>query len=149
MKAVTIVVERAVVYSEISKATDYTGSKLLSSDVDARDRIYAVDADIEEMGRFWDEAVTTVNAFLGDVVLTSENSAERYVATIEVSSCYEQELNSSVEAAIRSYFVLTMLSKWFDYVNKGDVEHYATMASERLLTAGRLLSCRRRPVVPS
>ncbi len=57
METITIQIFQDDVYEEVAKATDYTGSKMTGGDEGARDRILAADADLAELGRFWDESV--------------------------------------------------------------------------------------------
>ena len=61
METITIQIFQADVYAEVAKATDYTGSKLIDGDENARDRILAADDDLAELGRFWEESVLATN----------------------------------------------------------------------------------------
>ena len=45
METITITISQSDVYNEVAKATDYTGSKLIDGDENARNRILAVDDD--------------------------------------------------------------------------------------------------------
>lgn len=70
METIAVQVNKKVVYEEVAKATDYTGSKLLDNDEHARDRILATDEDLAEIGRFWDETMLVVNERLKTMLVS-------------------------------------------------------------------------------
>ncbi len=56
MKEISITINRATVYEEVSQTTSYTGSKQMDNDAKAYERIMATDADKGQLQRFWDES---------------------------------------------------------------------------------------------
>ncbi len=61
METITVQILQEEVYEEVAKATDYTGSKLIGEDENARDRILAADDDLANLVRFWEESVLATN----------------------------------------------------------------------------------------
>lgn len=162
METITIQVERSDVYEEVAKATDYTGSKMVSADENVRDRILAVDDDFAELGRFWEEAATACNESLKEMLVAggtktlvigpnSEGEATVavvYEGVLEVSLSFDKALTASVESAIRSYFISSIIAQWFKFANKAEAEDYFNTAAEQITAAERLLYSRRKPSVP-
>ena len=150
-------------YEEVAKATDYTGSKMIGADENARDRILAVDSDFTELGRFWEEAVTACNESLKEMLVAggtksktdgTPNKADStiiiiYEATLEVSLSFDKALTGSVQSAIRSYFISSIIAQWFKFANKTETEDYFGQAAEFLLAAERILYSKKKPTVPS
>ena len=74
METITIQIFQDDVYGEVAKATDYTGSKLIDGDEDARDRILAADDDLAELGRFWDESVLAANENFKEMLVSGKTT---------------------------------------------------------------------------
>ena len=72
METITIQIFQADVYAEVAKATDYTGSKLIDGDENARDRILAADDDLAELGRFWEESVLATNENFKEMLVSGK-----------------------------------------------------------------------------
>lgn len=150
METIRVEVSRADVYAEVGKATDYTGTKLLDSDDNARERILASDADLECLGRFWDETVSCCNESLKEMLVSGETSASGdYLGVIEVSKSFDKALTGSVQSALRSYFIVSIIGQWFKFANKGEAQDYFTQGAELMEAAERLLYSRRRPTRPT
>ena len=177
METITIQIIQSDVYEEVAKATDYTGSKLIDGDDNARERILAVDDDLSELSRFWEESVLATNENLkemlvsgatkqipnvqvlpGDVVektetlaiedLPSARTRTGYEAVIEVSKSFDKALTASVQSTLRSFFIATIIGYWFKFANKGESADYFAQAAEFMTAAERLLYSRRKPSIP-
>ena len=72
METITIQIFQSDVYAEVAKATDYTGSKLIDGDENARDRILAADDDLAELGRFWEESVLATNENFKEMLVSGK-----------------------------------------------------------------------------
>lgn len=155
METITIKVMQEDVYEEVAKATDYTGSKLVSEDEGARDRILAADDDLASLGRFWEESVVAANEDLKEMLLTGRTKAVApsgktgYEAVLEVSKAFDKELTASVETTLRSFFIASIIGQWFKFANKEEAKDYFGQAAEMLLASERLLYSRRRPRKPT
>ena len=175
METITIVVYQDDVYDEVSKATDYTGSKLIDGDALARDRILAGDYDLSELGRFWEESVSAANENLKEMLVSGSSSKvyssesnnyspesgmiagsdavrigkTAYKAVIEVSKSFDKGLKDSVESTLRSFFIASIIAQWFKFANKGEAQDYFVQASDMMETAERLLYSRKKPTRPT
>lgn len=149
MDTITVTIGQSDVYKEVAKATDYTGSKLVDGDEKARDRILAVDDDFKELGRFWDETIATVEEFLKSLLVKSAtDDSKNYSLELEVSKSWDTALKDSVQATLRSYFISSIIGKWFNFANKGESNEYLVNASSLLVDAERMLYARKRPTLP-
>ena len=140
-------------YEEVAKATDYTGSKLIDGDENARDRILAADDDLAELGRFWEESVLATNENLKEMLVSGRTKEilgkTGYEAVIEVSKSFDKVLTASVQSTLRSFFIASIIGQWFKFANKGEAKDYFMQAAEMMETAERLLYSRRKPTRPT
>lgn len=149
MSLLTLRINRKGVYEEVAKATDYTGTKLMTAeDSSARDRILAGDVELSELGRFWDEAVMRMNERLKTMFIRGGMDGYEYSCELEVSKSFDMELRGSVEAALRSYFIAYIIGLWFTFANKGKAGEYMVKAGDFLTDAERILYSRMRPRRP-
>lgn len=178
METITIQIFQDDVYEEVAKATDYTGSKLIDGDKDARNRILAADDDLAELGRFWEESVLASNENLKEMLVSGKTKHITptlgpiptqpgvsimqddvptlpvlgkigYEAIIEVSKSFDKVLTASVQSTLRSFFIASIIGQWFKFANKGEANDYFTQASDMMETAERLLYSRRKPIRPA
>lgn len=152
METITIQIFQDDVYEEVGKATDYTGSKLIDGDENARDRILAVDDDLTELSRFWEESVLAINEDIKEMLVSGRtkkiDDKTGYEAVIEVSKSFDKELTASVQSTLRSFFIASIIGQWFKFANKGETKEYFEQAAELLEAAERLLYSRKKPSLP-
>lgn len=154
METITIQIFQDDVYEEVAKATDYTGSKMTGADEGARDRILAADADLAELGRFWDESVLATNENLKEMLISGQTKRSTsgkivYEAVIEVSKSFDKILTASVQSTLRSFFIASIIGQWFKFANKGEAKDYFLQGTEMMEAAERLLYSRRKPIRPT
>ena len=150
METITITISQNDVYNEVAKATDYTGSKLIDGDENARNRILAVDDDFKELGRFWEESVTAVNESLKEMLISGVTDSDKnYKAELQVSKSWDRGLTESVQSSLRSFFIDSIIGQWFKFANKGEAKEYFVTAGEAMLNVERLLYARKRPTLPT
>lgn len=144
METITLTVSREDVYTEVDKTTDYTGSKLIDKDSNARDRITATQTDLKELSRFWEEACVTVNERLKEMYVSSSLPSETdYSITLQVSVAFDKNLKPSVESTLRSFFIVLITGKWYVFANKGETESYFTEAAALMEDIRRKLYSRK------
>lgn len=152
METIKIQVAQSDVYEEVAKATDYIGSKLEAGDEAARDRILAADADLADLGRFWEEAVLAVNEHFKEMLVSGKSvqtaDGREYTAEIEVSKAFDKTLTASVQSTLRSFFIASIIGQWFKFANKSEANDYFMQAAEMITATERLLYSRRRPTTP-
>lgn len=149
MSNITITVVQSSVYDEVAKATDYTGSKMLDEDEKARDRIFTTDEDLETLSRFWEEAAADCTDRFKPMIVNATTTGGNYVLTLEVSMSFDTNLTGSVETAIKSFFISSIIGQWFKFANKKEATEYSVTALDHLLTAERLLYSRKKPSLPT
>lgn len=118
---ITLTIDKADVLAEVAQAAEYTGDKMTGDD-GAYDRIRIVDGNQAELDRFWDEArAEVVKAFVK--MLVSEGMTEdTYTLVLDVSSAFDTVLIPSMQLGLFSYFVQSILGRWYEYTNKKETE---------------------------
>ena len=154
METIKLSIGQTDVYDEVSQTTSYTGAKMMDNpkagDKEAYERIFTTDEDRSALKRFWEEAVTVANdRFKFMFVSGTLPSADKYEVTLEVSKSFDKQLTPSIQAALRSYFVLAITGKWFIYTNKTEASEYMSGAATMLEDVLRKLYSRKRPVKPT
>lgn len=144
METITLNIQRADVYLEVDKTTDYTGSKLIEGDAGARERIAATQTDLKTLSRFWEEACVTANERLKEMYVESSlPTAEDYEVKLQVSVAFDKALVPSVEATLRSFFITLITGKWYVFTNKGEAASYMSEAGSLIEDVRRKLYARR------
>lgn len=139
MITIAFTVNKSNVYDEVAKTSSYTGAKS-KDDESAYDRIFTTDDDRMMLERFWLEAcnavIEIVKPFLSSDCTLQEshgiNLNSNLVLNLSMPSSYDTNLNSSVSTSLYSFFVYSILSKWFKFTNKEDTESSAS--AEKLLS---------------
>lgn len=140
MQEITITIDKSKVWHEVAKATSYTGAKMMADDPGAYNRIFVSDEEREMLERYWVEACSlatdTLKPWLSEVgsqpIHHGVDITTDYEATLSMSDRYDASLTDSVQAALLSFFVATILSKWYRLTNKSETEAYATEAAAML-----------------
>lgn len=148
MNKITIHIDKTQVWDEVAKTANYTGDKMVGDET-AYERIMLTDADAEEWQRFWEESASVANDEVKDMLVSASAIADDYNIELEVSKFFDVSLLPSVEASLRSYFILSIVSKWYMFCNKGEAQTYATEAVAMLADAMRKLYSRKRPTRPN
>lgn len=144
METITLNISRKDVYTEVDKTTDYTGAKLNPKEDGARDRIVATEYDLKTLSRFWEETCSTANERLKEMFVGgSLPASEDYSVTLQVSVAFDKELIPSVEAALRSYFIVSITGKWYVFANKTEAAPYFAEAATLMEDVRRKLYSRR------
>lgn len=126
-------VKKSDIYKEVAKTTGYVGSKMQGDDT-AYKRISTTDENQELLTRFWDESRAVAVAALKGLVSSESmgSDGDTYTITLALSSMFDTALQASMQLSLRSFFVQSIVAKWFVLTNKGEVEQYSTQASALL-----------------
>lgn len=144
METTTLTVSREDVYAEVAKTTDYTGSKLIEQDSQARDRILITDEDLKTLGRFWEDTCSLASERLKEMYESGGGlKGEEYRVTLRVSVAFDKGLQPSIESALRSFFIATITGKWYVYANKGEAQAYFDEAGALIEDVRRKLYSRK------
>lgn len=147
MNKITIHIDKAQVWDEVAKTANYTGDKMVGDET-AYERIMLTDDDAKEWQRFWEESVSMANDEIKDMLVKSSAIADDYNVELEVSRFFDTNLLPSIVASLRSYFISSIVSKWYMFCNKGEAQTYAAEALAMLTDAMRKLYSRKRPPRP-
>lgn len=148
MNKITIHINKSKVWDEVAKTATYTGDKAVGDET-AYERIMLTDEDAKEWQRFWEESVSIANDELKDMLIKASGIADDYEVDLEVSRFFDATLLPSIEASLRSYFISSIVSKWYMFTNKGESQVYATEALAMLTDSMRKLYSRKRPTRPN
>lgn len=152
-----IQISKARVMNEVAKATAYIGQKAVSAqDPGAFERIATTDANREELDRYWMEACTSANLLLDHwlVSVTTQvlshhpeiGTAYDYNVTLGMPTNWNFAYLSSVNEALLSYLVNSIVTKWLLRVQKQDAAAYAALVAETERQLAQLMLIRKRPV---
>lgn len=151
---ISMTVNKALVYNEVAKTTAYTGAKASTDeDSSAYDRIFTTDADKIALETFWSETANAATDKLKEFITAVSTHApsnvvdltQDYEVTLELSSSFDPTLRDSIESSLFSFFVATIVSKWFKYSNKEDVEEYQKTALGMMLDVRSKIYFRKKP----
>lgn len=131
----TFTVNKANVYTEVAKTTSYAGIKKAPGGT-MYETIFTTDDDRLMLERFWHEAANTLTElfkpFLVSVTSTAPSHgidlSENYTVVLKLSVAYDSLLNDSVQSSMFSFFVTTIISKWFTLADKDESEAYGLQA---------------------
>ena len=151
---ISLKVCKALVYNEVAKTTAYTGAKASTDeDTSAYDRIFTTEADKIALETFWSEttnaATDEMKEFITSVSAHAPSNgidiSQDYNVTLELSSSFDPLLKDSIESSLFSFFVAAIVSKWFKYTNKDDVEDYQKTAVGMMLDVHNKIYFRKKP----
>ena len=124
---VDIEVKKSEVYEELKKSSWYAGVKL----GDESYKIIAInDEDRIMLDRFFEESRNAAINRLVKVFFKESVSEDNdtYTMHLKLPDDFNINLLPSIESSLLSYFVLSILSKWFAFTNKPEAAQYATEA---------------------
>lgn len=160
---------------EIAVTTAYTGGKM-DNDDNALHRISTVDEDENHLERFWEESRADIcqeliglvifEGMVRSTIITppvlpvdpiAPNSAalppilqrEHYELRLDVSKSFDEALLPSMQLSLFSYFVQSIVAKWYVYTNKGEAGDYADKASTLLDDIHRKAVYKKKPTRPT
>ncbi len=141
------------VYEEVAKTTAYTGAKK-EDDAASYERMFATDADRLMLERFWREACNAVTDLLKDFITKVNRQPaissmidldNNYEVELSLSNLYDESLTDSIQNSLFSFFVESILSKWYTITNKDEAEAAAANAVGMLNDAAHKIYHRKKP----
>lgn len=148
MKKLILSVNKADVYNEVAKTTSYTGAKM-ENDATAYTRIFTTEEDKDILERFWNESKNSVAGDLKKLLNEEKEENGTYALTLEVSSSFDDNLIVSMQRSLFSFFVMSIVSKWYIFTNKKEAESYATSALGDMEDVMRKAYYKKRPTRPT
>lgn len=174
---ITLSINKNDVMREVAVTTAYTGGKM-SNDENALLRISTVDEDENHLERFWEESRADICqeliglvSFEGMVkngisikpiepiessqpttaIISPGGSIQQshYELRLDVSKSFDEALLPSMQLSLFSYFVQSIVAKWYVYTNKGEAGEYADKATTLLDDIHRKAVYKKKPTRPT
>ncbi len=157
MTTIEITVKKSQVMHEVAETTAYVGAKMPAqgeNPTDYYDRIFTTDEDRQMLERFWVEACNATDSALSHGLIFSKpqtvhhggDLTNDYVATLMVAVLWNDALTGAMNRTLYSFFVNSILGKWFIITNKEEAAAYATQADGMLADVVRMTYQRKRPM---
>lgn len=153
MNSISLSVNKANVYDEVAKTTSYAGQKLMDGDATAYERIFTTDEDRLLLERFWVETCNAVTEQLKPFITSIDaqpishgiDLTRNYNVTLELSSAFDVSLTETIETSLFSFFVASIVSKWYALANKGEAEAMIAEAVGIMNSVQKMIYHRKRP----
>ena len=151
---VNIKISKARVLDEAMKTTAYIGKKAASAeDPGTYERVAAIDANREQLDRYWMEACSDASMLLdhwmlivSSQVLSHHPELDRdYTATLNMPTNWPSQYQSTLSELLMSYLVNSIVAKWLLLTLPSQVEAYTSLASGAAMQITQLLLARKRP----
>lgn len=142
MRTIDIYISKEAVYNEVIKTAEYTGAKQATEAL-SFDAITISDAETEILDRYWKELYTDVALRLNQWVKSVD--ANRGVIVLNVADGFNDALTDSLAQALESYFVVSLLSKWFAIAYPSSAEGAVIEATSHIKRAEEIIKQRQRP----
>lgn len=158
---ITLSIQKEDVMKEIAVTTAYTGGKMGE---EALHRISTVDEDEAHLERFWEESradlcqeligLVTFEGMVNDIIEKpidppALTPMRHYELRLDVSRSFDEALLPSMKLSLFSYFVLSIVAKWYIYTNKGEAGDYADKATTLLDDIHRKAMYKKKPTRPT
>lgn len=130
---IIIDIDKEAVIREVSQTTSYTGVKRDSKeDSEAYERLRTTEADGSQLERFWQESRTGLCDRLKRYLDAEGETSEGLRLQIRKPGSFDIVMLESIERDIYSYFVMSIIGRWYMLCNPQESEGYLTV-SEALL----------------
>lgn len=149
MPTIRITINRDTVFDEVSKLTDYIGSKSESEDKDIRDRVLATNNSLSDLNRFWSDSILVINERFKQMVDEYLITGSTFALSLDVSMSFDVMLAPEVTTALTGFIISSITGRWFKITNKAESAEYMERAAEFLKSAERLLYSRKKPTRPT
>lgn len=158
---ITLSIQKEDVMKEIAVTTAYTGGK---KDEEALHRISTVDEDEAHLERFWEESradlcqeligLVTFEGMVNNITTNPIDppilqTFQHYELRLDVSKSFDEALLPSMKLSLFSYFVHSIVAKWYIYTNKDEAGDYADKASTLLDDIHRKAVYKKKPTRPT
>lgn len=150
---IDIQINKARVLDEVAKTTAYIGSKSMSEqDPGAYERVANIDADREQLDRYWMESCSDASLLLDHwaTLITSQvlthhpELGNDYKATLAMPTNWPSQYKYTLQEALMSYLVNSIVAKWLLITLPSQAETYATLASGKAAQVQQLMLTRMR-----
>lgn len=138
-------ITQAEVFLEVSKQTDYIGTKM-TGDEDARDRIATTDADTVLLRSYWTEAVDELVGKCGRLAVNQPApDADTFTLRLSMPSNWDSAKAANLQSMMARYIAKYIIQAWDKLSNKKEAEAHNKDALTLLEGINFLLHATRRP----
>ncbi len=148
MYQVSLRVNKEEVYEEVAQTTSYTGAKMEGGNDATYERIFTTEADRSQLERFWNESCVAVCEAMKEFIVEERYEDGRFIIFLSLSSSFEPSLQEPMNKELFSFFVTSIICKWYVFTNKQEAGEYASSAAAMLEGVKRKAYFRRRPTKP-
>ena len=174
---IALTIKKEDVMQEVAVTTAYTGGKM-DGDENALHRISTVDEDETHLERFWEESradlcqeligLVSFEGMVNDISVRPTETApssrtapeptivlpnllkkSHYELRLDVSKSFDEALLPSMKLSLFSYFVHSIVAKWYIYTNKTEAGDYADKAATLLDDIHRKAVYKKKPTRPT
>lgn len=146
--AITLTISQTDVLKEVAQTTGYTGAKMVGDNA-AYERISTVDENEAELQRFWNEARAEVTKTFVRLLASETMSSTNYNLILNVSASFDSSLTASMQLGLFSYFVQSIVAKWYVYTNKSEAAMFAQRADALLDEVKQKAFYKKKPTRPN
>lgn len=139
----TLTISKTLVYRQVAQTTAYAGAKMGDYE-----RMSATEADNSQLDRFWHESCDAISQAFRLLLAREERGADGLALQLRLSAAFDSALADSLQSAIFSYCVASIVAKWYGFVNKAEAPQYAAAAADMLAEAKRQAFSKRPPSRP-
>ena len=140
MKKITLKINKATVYDEVSKTSAYEGVKGSDETMALYDKVFVTDAEREQIERYWCEACSNLTAVLArwaDSVSEHHignppDLSEDFVAQCSMNDSFNEMLVPSTCNFLTQYAIDYILAKWFAMTDMDKAARYELTAAAAL-----------------
>lgn len=149
-----ITISKSRVMDEVQKTTEYIGKKATSEkDPDAYERISAVDADLEQLDRYWMEACSGATTDLSHWLIAADSQllghhydpTRDYHVELSLPLNWQDNLAHATKEALMGYLVNIIVSKWLIITLPSQAEPQAASGAGCMALVSEHLLARKRP----
>lgn len=145
----TIQITQSEVFLEVSKQTDYIGTKM-TGDEDARSRIATTDHDNTLLQSYFAEAADNLVARCGFLVSnTPDPYSEVFELQLSMPSNWDATKEKSVTSTMKKYVEKYIIQAWDKVTNKKENEAHNKDALSLLEQINYLIHATRKPTRPT
>lgn len=144
---VTLTIDKTAVLNEVAQTAEYTGDKI-AGDEAAYDRIRIVEDNAAELNRFWDESRAEVAKTFVKMLVSEGMKSNNYNLVLDVSSAFDNALEPSMQLGLFSYFVQSIVGRWYVYTNKSEAAAFVERGNQLLSEVKEKAFFKKKPTRP-
>lgn len=142
-----LVINQSDVFAEVSKLSEYTGSKIVDEQGrDEREAVWATPLDLKSLTHLWQEAQSALETALqdfasGDGLLDGQGNYTLHLRFSERTAYF------GIQKLAHSYFVRSIVGRWFSIACKPEAEASLMAAGQTLKEMVRKLYTLKAPAL--